>query len=157
MKGNWKGITMTLNIPPTAVIRLSRGNFDPNRFAEVERMTHHTGTYLIPAITRLDAPPLPRVARTRSPHSRSLDLEYQQSRPPRESYRVSSGGTCSRLGGGTSASTLVRLRVSRPLMKSSRCQREYVPGAALKVDNFGSSVIDLSGWRATLRRPYLCR
>jgi hypothetical protein len=54
MKGNWKGITMTLDIPPTAVIRVSRGNFDANRFAEVERMTHDTGTYLIPAITRLD-------------------------------------------------------------------------------------------------------
>src|SRR5580704_4547689 len=39
--------------PPTAVIRVSRGAFDPARFEEVERMTQETGTYLIPAIKRL--------------------------------------------------------------------------------------------------------
>ena len=44
---------MALSLPPTAVIRVSRGNFDPARFAEVERMTHQTGTYLTPAISRL--------------------------------------------------------------------------------------------------------
>jgi phage terminase large subunit-like protein len=40
---------MTLVLPPNAVIRVSRVNFDPARFAEVDRMTHHTGTYLVPA------------------------------------------------------------------------------------------------------------
>ena|ERR1700736_6609351 len=43
---------MALSLPPTAVVRVSRGNFDPVRFAEVERMTHETGTYLMPAISR---------------------------------------------------------------------------------------------------------
>lgn len=44
---------MTLTIPPSAVIRISRGNFDPAHFADVERMARETGTYLIPAIKRL--------------------------------------------------------------------------------------------------------
>jgi hypothetical protein len=44
---------MSLTLPPTAVIRVSRGNFDPVRFTEVERMTRDTGTYLVPAISRL--------------------------------------------------------------------------------------------------------
>jgi hypothetical protein len=44
---------MSLTLPPTAVIRVSHGNFDPARFAEVERMTRDTGTYLVPAIGRL--------------------------------------------------------------------------------------------------------
>ncbi len=44
---------MTESLPPTAVIRVSRGNFDPARFEEVDRMTKETGTYLIPAIQRL--------------------------------------------------------------------------------------------------------
>ncbi len=44
---------MTLILPPTSVIRVSRGDFDPARFAEVDRMTRDTGTYLIPAIKRL--------------------------------------------------------------------------------------------------------
>ena len=35
------------------VIRVSRGNFDPKRFADVERMARDTGVYLIPAIKRL--------------------------------------------------------------------------------------------------------
>jgi hypothetical protein len=42
------------SLPSTAVIRVSRGNFDPARFEEVERMTRDTGGYLIPAIGRLD-------------------------------------------------------------------------------------------------------
>ena len=42
------------SLPPGAVVRVSRGNFDPPRFAEVERMTRDTGDYLIPAIRRLD-------------------------------------------------------------------------------------------------------
>jgi hypothetical protein len=44
---------MTLVLPPTSVIRISRVDFDPARFAEVERMTRDTGTYLVPAINRL--------------------------------------------------------------------------------------------------------
>ena len=41
-------------IPSSAVIRVSRGNFDHSRFDEVEQMTRDTGDYLIPAIKRLD-------------------------------------------------------------------------------------------------------
>ena len=44
---------MSLTLPSTAVIRVSRGNFDPARLAEVQRMTRDTGAYLIPAIRRL--------------------------------------------------------------------------------------------------------
>jgi hypothetical protein len=44
---------MTESLPPTAVIRVSRGNFDPARFEEVDRMTKETGKYLIPAIQKL--------------------------------------------------------------------------------------------------------
>jgi hypothetical protein len=44
---------MTVRISPTSVIRVSRGSFDPNRFAEVERMVHKTGTYLVPKISAL--------------------------------------------------------------------------------------------------------
>lgn len=42
------------SLPPSAVVRVSRGNFDPARFAEVDQMTRATGRYLIPAIQRLD-------------------------------------------------------------------------------------------------------
>ncbi len=44
---------MTTPLASTAVIRASRGTFDPARFDEVERMTRETGEYLIPAIRRL--------------------------------------------------------------------------------------------------------
>ena len=44
---------MTESLSPTAVIRVSRGNFDPARFEEVDRMTKETGKYLIPAIQKL--------------------------------------------------------------------------------------------------------
>jgi hypothetical protein len=44
---------MTLILPPTSVIRVSRADFDPARFAEADRMSRDTGTYLIPAINRL--------------------------------------------------------------------------------------------------------
>jgi hypothetical protein len=54
---------VTTSIPGTAVIRVSRGNFDPARFAEVERMTAETGSYLIPAISR--AGRTPRLLRRR--------------------------------------------------------------------------------------------
>jgi hypothetical protein len=40
-------------IPPTAVVRVSRGNFDSARFPEVREMTVATGRYLIPAIKKL--------------------------------------------------------------------------------------------------------
>ena len=40
-------------LPPTAVVRVSRGNFDPARFTEVHEMTVATGRYLIPAIKKL--------------------------------------------------------------------------------------------------------
>jgi hypothetical protein len=47
--------TMTTpSIPPTAVIRASRANFDQGRFAEVDQMTRDTGRYLVPAIRQLD-------------------------------------------------------------------------------------------------------
>lgn len=48
------GSVATSPIPHGAVIRVSRGNFDPSRFAEVDQMTRDTGRYLIPAIRRLD-------------------------------------------------------------------------------------------------------
>ena len=44
----------TLSIPPTAVVRLSRGTFDPGRITEVEQMMRDTSRYLIPAIKQLD-------------------------------------------------------------------------------------------------------
>ncbi len=40
-------------IPPAAVVRVSRGSFDPARFPEVREMTVATGRYLIPAIKKL--------------------------------------------------------------------------------------------------------
>jgi hypothetical protein len=40
-------------IPPNAVVRVSRGTFDPARFPEVQEMTVATGRYLIPAIKKL--------------------------------------------------------------------------------------------------------
>jgi hypothetical protein len=43
----------TTTLASSAVIRVSRGTFDPARFAEVERMTRETGKYLIPAIRKL--------------------------------------------------------------------------------------------------------
>jgi hypothetical protein len=42
------------SLPAGAVIRVSRGDFDPARFDEVEQMTRDTGEYLAPAIKRLD-------------------------------------------------------------------------------------------------------
>jgi hypothetical protein len=43
----------TAPLPDAAVVRVSRGNFDPARFAEVHAMTVATGRYLIPAISKL--------------------------------------------------------------------------------------------------------
>ncbi len=45
---------MTSPLPSTAVVRVSRGNFDPSRLTEVERMSRETGKYLMPAIQRLE-------------------------------------------------------------------------------------------------------
>jgi len=42
------------SIPPGAVTRVSRGEFDPSRFAEVEQMNRDISAYLIPAIRQLD-------------------------------------------------------------------------------------------------------
>jgi hypothetical protein len=43
----------TSPLPATAVVRVSRGNFDPARFQEVYEMTIATSEYLPPAIRRL--------------------------------------------------------------------------------------------------------
>jgi hypothetical protein len=44
---------MTESLPATAVVRVSRGTFDPGRFAEVDAMNKKVSEYLIPAIRRL--------------------------------------------------------------------------------------------------------
>ncbi len=44
---------MTEPLPATAVVRVSRGSFDPSRLAEVEAMDVRVSGYLIPAIQRL--------------------------------------------------------------------------------------------------------
>jgi hypothetical protein len=44
---------MTAQLPETAVVRISRADFDPARFDEVQAMTVATGRYLIPAIKKL--------------------------------------------------------------------------------------------------------
>jgi hypothetical protein len=48
------GNVATPSIPATAVIRVSRGNFEQGRFTEVDQMTRATGRYLVPAIQQLD-------------------------------------------------------------------------------------------------------
>jgi len=44
---------MTVQLPDTAVVRISRGNFDPARFDEVQAAIASTSRYLIPAIKQL--------------------------------------------------------------------------------------------------------
>jgi hypothetical protein len=44
---------MTDSLPPGAVVRVSRGSFDPGRLAEVDAMNTRTSGYLIPAIQQL--------------------------------------------------------------------------------------------------------
>jgi len=44
---------VTESLPATAVVRVSRGTFDPGRFAAAEAMNSKTSEYLIPAIRRL--------------------------------------------------------------------------------------------------------
>jgi hypothetical protein len=41
------------SLPQGAVIRISRGKFDPARYAEVDAMIRATGKYLVPAIEAL--------------------------------------------------------------------------------------------------------
>jgi hypothetical protein len=44
---------MTKSLPATAVVRVSRSNFDPNLFAEVDALNTKQAEYLIPAIKQL--------------------------------------------------------------------------------------------------------
>ena len=44
---------MTESLPPAAVVRVSRGSFDPGRFAEVDAVNTKVSEYLVPAIGRL--------------------------------------------------------------------------------------------------------
>jgi len=44
---------MTTPLPEAAIVRVSRGNFDPADYAGVQAMTVATGEYLVPAIRRL--------------------------------------------------------------------------------------------------------
>jgi hypothetical protein len=44
---------MTESLPSTAVVRVSRGSFDPSRFAEVDAVNKTVAEYLVPAIRRL--------------------------------------------------------------------------------------------------------
>jgi len=44
---------MTESLPTTAVVRVSRGTFDPGRFTEVDAAKKKTSEYLVPAITKL--------------------------------------------------------------------------------------------------------
>jgi hypothetical protein len=44
---------MPQTLPPGAVLRVSRGRFDPSRYEAVARMIEETGTYLVPAIRAL--------------------------------------------------------------------------------------------------------
>jgi hypothetical protein len=44
---------MSEQLPATAVVRVSRGNFDTTRLAEVQAMNARTAEYLTPAIGRL--------------------------------------------------------------------------------------------------------
>ncbi len=48
-----EGKVMAAPLPETAVVRVSRGNFDPMNYANVQAMTIATGDYLMPAIKRL--------------------------------------------------------------------------------------------------------
>jgi quinol monooxygenase YgiN len=41
------------NLPPGAVLRVSRGRFDPARYEDVKAMIEETGAYLVPAIRAL--------------------------------------------------------------------------------------------------------
>ena len=42
-----------MSLPATAVLRISRGSFDPGRFAEVDAASRRVADYLVPAIKQL--------------------------------------------------------------------------------------------------------
>jgi hypothetical protein len=44
---------MTESLPATAVVRVSRGSFEPSRFEEVDAVNLKVSEYLIPAIKQL--------------------------------------------------------------------------------------------------------
>ncbi|GAA1961046.1 hypothetical protein [Kitasatospora viridis] len=44
---------MTESLPTNAYFRVSRANFDPSRFEEVDAMNKRTSEYLIPAVQQL--------------------------------------------------------------------------------------------------------
>jgi len=46
-------ITMIESLPTTAIVRVSRANFDPSRFADVDAASKKTSEYIIPALRRL--------------------------------------------------------------------------------------------------------
>jgi hypothetical protein len=46
-------ITVAESLPTTAVVRVSRASYDPNRFAEVDAVSKKTSEYIIPAVRRL--------------------------------------------------------------------------------------------------------
>lgn len=46
-------VTTPETLPPTAVIRISRANFDPSRIADIEAASKKTSEYIIPALQRL--------------------------------------------------------------------------------------------------------
>lgn len=48
-----KRVTTPETLPATAVIRISRATFEPNRFAEVDAMSKKISEYIIPAVRRL--------------------------------------------------------------------------------------------------------
>jgi hypothetical protein len=64
-------------IPPTAVVRVSRGSFDPARFAEVREMSLATSRFLIPAIEKL--PGLIRYYAATSPEGVTVHVSIWES------------------------------------------------------------------------------
>ena len=44
---------MTESLPATAVVRISRGSFDPSRFVEIDAANTKVSQYLVPAIEQL--------------------------------------------------------------------------------------------------------
>jgi hypothetical protein len=46
-------VTMAESLPTTAVVRVSRASYDPNRFSEVVAASKKTSAYIISAIRRL--------------------------------------------------------------------------------------------------------
>ena len=46
-------VTMDESLPSSAVVRISRANFDPSRFAEVDATSKKISEYIIPAVRQL--------------------------------------------------------------------------------------------------------